>query len=165
MGSSTDSPVSSTRRVATGRRLHLTSVQPTAPRDEMTNGPSTRPRALHQFLHHNARQGQRRSNRFIAVAFAVGADAYDRFMGRYSVPLAPLFADLAEVVAGQHVLDVGCGPGALTSELVRRLGPAAVSAVDPSESFVAAVQERYPGVDVSRCSAEQLPFGDQAFDA
>ena len=86
-------------------------------------------------------------------------------MGRYSAPLAPLFADLAGLVAGQRVLDVGCGPGALTSELVRRLGPATVTAVDPSESFVAAVQERYPGVDVDRCSAEQLPFGDRAFDA
>jgi SAM-dependent methyltransferase len=86
-------------------------------------------------------------------------------MGRYSVPLAPLMADLAGVVASQRVLDVGCGPGALTSELVRRLGSAAVTAVDPSESFVAAVQERHPGVDVSRCSAEQLPFGDQVFDA
>lgn len=99
------------------------------------------------------------------MTFAVGPEAYDRFMGRYSGPLAPLFADLAEVVAGQRVLDVGCGPGALTSELVRRLGPAAVTAVDPSESFVAATQERYPGVDVTRCSAEQLPFGDRAFDA
>ena len=57
-----------------------------------------------------------------AVSFAVAADAYDRFMGRYSMPLAPLFADLAGVVAGQRVLDVGCGPGALTSELVRRVG-------------------------------------------
>ena len=103
--------------------------------------------------------------RFIAVAFAVAAEAYDRFMGRYSGPLAPLFADLGAVAAGQDVLDVGCGPGALTSELVRRLGSAAVSAVDPSESFVAAVRERYTGVDVRRCSAEHLPFEDQAFDA
>ena len=63
------------------------------------------------------------------VSFRVGADAYDRFMGRYSVPLAPLLADLAAVTAGQRVLDVGCGPGALTTELVRRVGPAAVSAV------------------------------------
>ena len=86
-------------------------------------------------------------------------------MGRYSVPLAPLFADLAGVVAGQQVLDVGCGPGALTAELVRRLGPAAVSAVDPSEPFVAAAQERQPGVTVRRAAAEQLPFADGAFDA
>ena len=43
-------------------------------------------------------------------------------MGRYSVPLAPLLADFAAVAAGERVLDVGCGPGALTSELVRRVG-------------------------------------------
>jgi len=99
------------------------------------------------------------------VSFAVGADAYDRFMGRYSVPLAPQLADFAAVAAGQRVLDVGCGPGALTAELVRRLGPAAVAAVDPSEPFVAAARERHPGVSVRRAAAEQLPFGDQAFDA
>jgi SAM-dependent methyltransferase len=63
------------------------------------------------------------------------------------------------------VLDVGCGPGALTAELVKRLGAAAVSAVDPSQSFVAAAQERHPGVDVRRAAAEQLPFPDAVFDA
>ena len=99
------------------------------------------------------------------MSFAVGADAYDRFMGRYSEPLAPRLADFAEVAAGQRALDVGCGPGALTAELVRRLGPAAVAAVDPSESFVAAAQDRYPGVGVVRGAAEHLPFGDRAFDA
>jgi ubiquinone/menaquinone biosynthesis C-methylase UbiE len=98
------------------------------------------------------------------VSFAVGAEAYDRFMGRYSVPLAPLLADLAAVEAGQRALDVGCGPGALTAELVRRLGTAAVTAVDPSETFVAAVQERHPELDVRRAAAEQLPFADGTFD-
>jgi SAM-dependent methyltransferase len=98
------------------------------------------------------------------VSFSVAADAYDRFMGRYSVPLAPRLADFAGVAAGQRVLDVGCGPGALTSELVRRLGPAAVAAVDPSEPFVAAVGERHPGVNVQQAGAEQLPFADQSFD-
>jgi len=48
---------------------------------------------------------------------------------------------------------------------VRRLGPAAVAAVDPSESFVAAARDRHPGVTVQHAAAEQLPFGDQAFDA
>ena len=86
-------------------------------------------------------------------------------MGRYSVVLAPQFAALADVVVGQRVLDVGCGPGALTAELVRRLGSAAVSAVDPSEPFVAAIQERHPEVTVRRASAEHLPFPDQGFDA
>ena len=99
------------------------------------------------------------------MSFNVAAEAYDRFMGRYSVPLAPQLADFAAVVAGQRVLDVGCGPGALTAELVRRLGPAAVSAVDPSEPFVAAARDRYPGVSVRRAAAEQLPFEDRSFDA
>jgi ubiquinone/menaquinone biosynthesis C-methylase UbiE len=86
-------------------------------------------------------------------------------MGRYSVPLAPLLADFAEVASGTRVLDVGCGPGALTTELVRRVGAAAVSAVDPSTPFVAAARSRHPGVDVLQASAEDLPFADGAFDA
>jgi SAM-dependent methyltransferase len=99
------------------------------------------------------------------MGFTVPADAYDRFMGRYSVLLSPQLADLAGVRGGQRVLDVGCGPGALTAELVERVGPAAVSAVDPSELFVAAARERHPRVTLKRASAEQLPFPDDAFDA
>ena len=99
------------------------------------------------------------------MTFAVDATAYDRFMGRYSTFLAPQLADLAGVADGQRVLDVGCGPGALTAELSRRLGPDAVSAVDPSEPFVAAVRERHPEVDVHLAPAEQLPFPDDSFDA
>jgi SAM-dependent methyltransferase len=84
-------------------------------------------------------------------------------MGRYSVPLAPLFADFAGPEG--RVLDVGCGPGALTAELVRRLGEQGVSAVDPSQPFVQAVRERHPGVTVEHAAAEKLPFAEHAFDA
>ena len=98
------------------------------------------------------------------TSFQVAAGAYDRFMGRYSAPLASAFADFAAVDAGQRVLDVGCGPGALTAELVRRLGPTAVVAVDPSEPFVAAASQRHPDVDVRRAKAEALPFDDATFD-
>src|SRR5215210_1353019 len=75
-------------------------------------------------------------------------------MGRYSAQLAPGLADLAGVAAGQKALDVGCGPGALTSELVRRLGADAV----------AAARERHPGVDVRLASAEELPYAVDTFD-
>jgi SAM-dependent methyltransferase len=101
----------------------------------------------------------------VLVSFAVAADAYDRFMGRYSVPLAPRLADFAAVGVGQRVLDVGCGPGALVAELVRRVGADAVSAVDPSEPFVETARERHPDVSVQRSAAEELPFEDGAFDA
>jgi SAM-dependent methyltransferase len=99
------------------------------------------------------------------MTFEVAAEAYDRFMGRYSQQLSPQLADFAGVRAGRRVLDVGCGPGALTAELVRRVGEDQVSAVDPSDTFVAAARARYPGVDVQSASAERLPFTDASFDA
>jgi SAM-dependent methyltransferase len=99
------------------------------------------------------------------VSFTSGANQYDRFMGRYSVPLAPVFTDFARLGDDDRVLDVGCGPGALTCELVGRLGSAFVCAVDPSVAFVAAAQDRLPGLRVERAVAEALPFEDRSFDA
>jgi SAM-dependent methyltransferase len=61
------------------------------------------------------------------VSFAVPGDAYDRFVGRYSRQLAPRFLDFAGVDRGP-VLEVGCGPGALTAVLAARFGAAAVAA-------------------------------------
>jgi SAM-dependent methyltransferase len=98
------------------------------------------------------------------MTFDVPAEAYARFMGRFSEPLAGKFADLAQVSDGQRALDVGCGPGALTAELVERLGAWAVSAIDPSAPFVAAIRSRFPRVDIRSGAAEQLPFPDGTFD-
>jgi SAM-dependent methyltransferase len=99
------------------------------------------------------------------VLFDVAAEAYDRFMGRYSRLLSGQLADLAGIGAGQRVLDVGCGPGALTAELVSRIGADSVTAVDPSPPFVQAAIARNPGVRVLEASAEDLPFEDGTFDA
>jgi SAM-dependent methyltransferase len=96
--------------------------------------------------------------------FDVAAEAYGRFMGRFAEPLAGPFADRAGVAPGMRALDVGCGPGALTAELVRRLGPAAVAAIDPSPPFVAAARARFAEADVREGVAEQLPFSDGSFD-
>jgi len=98
------------------------------------------------------------------LSFDVAAEAYDRFMGRFSRLLSQQMADLAGVRAGQRALDVGCGPGALTSVLVDRLGAASVSAVDPSEPFVEAALARHPGADVRLAAAEDLPYPADAFD-
>jgi ubiquinone/menaquinone biosynthesis C-methylase UbiE len=52
----------------------------------------------------------------------------------------------------------------LTGELVRRVGPAFVAAVDPSTPFIAAMRERFPDVDVQEAGADDLPYPDDAFD-
>ena len=99
------------------------------------------------------------------MSFDVAAEAYDRFMGRYSAPLATVFADFAGVPASGRALDVGCGPGALMAVLSARLGQDEVAGVDPSESFVAAARARFPWADIRHGTAEALPFDDHAFDA
>jgi ubiquinone/menaquinone biosynthesis C-methylase UbiE len=99
-----------------------------------------------------------------AIFVSADAESYDRHVGRYNSELARALIDLADVRPGQSALDVGCGPGALTRELSAVLGAEHVSAVDPSPSFVAAAQQRLPGVDVREAAAEHLPFDDDSFD-
>lgn len=99
-----------------------------------------------------------------ASTFQTTGAAYDAFMGRYSLALAPALAAQLDVQPGQKALDVGCGPGALTGTLVRLLGANSVSACDPSPSFVAECAARNPGVDVRPGSAEAIPFPDASFD-
>jgi SAM-dependent methyltransferase len=91
-------------------------------------------------------------------------DAYDCFMGRYSRVLAPEFARATGVEAGQRVLDVGCGPGALTVVLAGLVGADHVAAVDPSEPFVEQCRATVPGADIRLAPAEALPFEDESFD-
>jgi SAM-dependent methyltransferase len=99
------------------------------------------------------------------MSFDVTADAYLRFMGRYSEPLAHRFLEYADLPSGGRVLDVGCGPGILTGPLVERAGAGRVSAIDPSRSFVDATRARFPGIDLRHGAAEALPWDDDTFDA
>ncbi len=94
--------------------------------------------------------------------FHIDEESYDDFMGRYSVRLAPIFADFAGVREGQRVLDVGAGTGALTRELVER--GATVVAVEPSPEFMRALRERFPQIEVHAAAAEELPFEGDTFD-
>ena len=98
------------------------------------------------------------------MSFEVAGEAYDRFMGRYSQPLARQLAGWLDVSSGLRAVDVGCGPGALTGVLAEVLGVEHVAAIDPSEPFVAACRQRFPGVDVRQGGAESLPFDDDSFD-
>jgi SAM-dependent methyltransferase len=97
------------------------------------------------------------------VSFVVSPDAYARFMGRYAEPLAEVFVAFAGVGVGDKVLDVGCGPGALTAHLLS-VG-AEVTGIDPSPPFVDAIRMRFTDVDVRLGTAEELPYDTDAFDA
>jgi SAM-dependent methyltransferase len=99
------------------------------------------------------------------MTFEASAEIYGRHVGRYVPRLSAELVFVAGIAPGQHVLDVGCGPGGLTTVLADRVGLANVTAVDPSESFVEACRARVPDADVRVGVAEELPFGDDSFDA
>ena len=99
------------------------------------------------------------------MQFVAPAEHYDRFMGRYAPTLAVAFCDATGVTAAMRALDVGCGPGGLTHELVARTGAERVAAIDPAPQFADACRARHPGADVRVGPAEELPWEDGRFDA
>ncbi|MGH2937481.1 MAG: class I SAM-dependent methyltransferase [Solirubrobacterales bacterium] len=75
-----------------------------------------------------------------------GGDAWvamQPVIDRMFVPIAELLADAAAERGAERVLDVGCGVGATTVAIARRLGDgAAVTGVDISAPMVEAAKER-----------------------
>ena len=94
------------------------------------------------------------------------ADAYERFMGRWSRALAPLLVKFAGVRDGDAVIDVGSGTGALTAAVVAAVPSSRVIGIDPAATYVAFAQARHP-VDRVRFEvgdARQLRFLNASFD-
>ena len=91
---------------------------------------------------------------------------YDRYIGRWSRRVAPLFLSwLAIPAGGRRWLDVGCGTGALCAEILRQGDPATLTGVDPSEGFLAVARQRLPAsVRLLAGSAASLPLPDQSVD-
>lgn len=70
--------------------------------------------------------------------------SYDRYMGRWSRKIAPLFLDWLGVPAGLDWLEIGCGTGALSAAILERSGPKSLLCIDPSEGFVATARSNVP---------------------
>lgn len=95
------------------------------------------------------------------------AAAYEVYVGRWSRLVARRFLDRLAVPAGSRWLDVGCGTGALTEEVLRVCTPALVLGLDPSAAFVTRAATHVPGPRAAFCqgSAQALPVRDASVDA
>jgi SAM-dependent methyltransferase len=96
----------------------------------------------------------------------LAGDAYERYMGRWSRPLAGAFLDWLHPAPGQHWLEIGCGTGALTTAILREGQPRSVVACDPSEAFIEHAREHLtdPRVSFVAAGAETVPARDGGFD-
>lgn len=95
------------------------------------------------------------------------ADWADRISGPGSselVRISEAYEDAlicGRVPDGAYILDSGCGFGGLT----RKLGAlGCVVGIDISSVMLGYARENVPGVPLSLCASEMLPFGGQTFD-
>jgi SAM-dependent methyltransferase len=96
------------------------------------------------------------------------AEAYERFMGRWSRMVAPPLVELAGLPQEAQVLDVGSGTGSLAFAIAKRHGRTRVLGIDPSKEYVAYAASKNPfsdRVSFETGDAQQLRFGNGSFDA
>ncbi len=94
---------------------------------------------------------------------------YDRYASLLSYGQDPrwrrFLVSRVQAGAGDRVLDVATGTGAVARELIRQKGCAVVG-IDQSPGMLAEARRRLGGsAELVEASAERLPFDDGAFDA
>lgn len=95
------------------------------------------------------------------------AEAYERFMGRWSRRLAPSFLKFAALMDGSDVLDVGSGTGSLALAILQEFPATRLMGIDPSAAYIAQARTR-AGNSRARFEvgdAQHLRFPDESFDA
>jgi SAM-dependent methyltransferase len=94
------------------------------------------------------------------------AEAYERFMGRWSRAIAPLLVRFAGVQSSDRVLDIGSGTGALAAALAAEAPGARITGIDPSAAYVGFARARQgtDSVSFEEGDAQQMRFADASFD-
>jgi SAM-dependent methyltransferase len=94
-------------------------------------------------------------------------EAYEDFMGRWSLLAGTSFLDWLAPARGLSWVDVGCGNGAFTQLLFERCAAREVHGIDPSDEQLAFARARLAQAParLQRGDAMALPYADASFDA
>lgn len=94
------------------------------------------------------------------------SEAYDRYMGRWSRKIAPIFLGWLDPVRGLQWIDIGCGTGVLTATIVATCEPSEVVGVDSSDPFLQSARANIPEPQVSFIKGDALhvPRDDGSVD-
>ena len=93
-------------------------------------------------------------------------EVYERLMGRWSRLVGKAFLAWLDPAKKLQWLDVGCGNGAFTEEIIAHCAPATVVAIDPSDDQLAFARMRPAAkiTDFRVGDAQALHFADASFD-
>lgn len=72
-------------------------------------------------------------------------DPYERYVGRWSRKVAPLFLRWLDVPAARRWLDIGCGTGALCGAILDVCAPSSVAGVERSAGFLETARRQLAG--------------------
>lgn len=100
---------------------------------------------------------------FEASGWEAAAAGYDRFFAPITARLIEPLLDAADVSDGTRILDVACGPGALTAQAAQR--GAKATGIDVADAMLTIARSRHPGVNFRRADACRLPYPNAHFDA
>jgi SAM-dependent methyltransferase len=93
-------------------------------------------------------------------------EAYERYMGRWSRRVAPLFLDWLGAPRQAVWIDIGCGTGVLSAAVLAAADPARLLGVDSAAGFLEAARAAVADAraDFREGDAQALPAGDREFD-
>ena len=92
-------------------------------------------------------------------------DLYERYVGRWSRQVAPLFLSWLRVPAGRTWVDVGCGTGALCAAILDHCSPSSVIGIDPSDGFLKTARENLSHrAELHQGGATSIPLNDASAD-
>ncbi|WP_386172336.1 class I SAM-dependent methyltransferase [Sulfitobacter sp. R86518] len=93
-------------------------------------------------------------------------DAYEMYVGRWSRKTGEKFLSWLDMPQGQRWLDLGCGTGALTSQILQNCAPESVIGVEPSDGFLALARDSVTDerAQLMQGSGDTVPVDDSTTD-